>query len=110
MKTQSSDILIIGSGLAALAFALKMSAHKKITILTKARLADTNSAMAQGGVASVMSSEDSFESHINDTLIAGDGLCNIEAVRNIIEQAPDRILDLYNWGVRFDLKPLLNYP
>lgn len=108
MKTQSSDILIIGSGLAALAFALKMSAHKKITILTKARLADTNSAMAQGGVASVMSSEDSFESHINDTLVAGDGLCNIEAVRNIIEQAPDRILDLYNWGVRFDLKPLLN--
>lgn len=105
MKTESTDILVIGSGLAALAFALKMSPHRKIIILTKATLAHANSAMAQGGVASVMSAEDSFESHIQDTLTAGDGLCNIEAVRNIIEQAPDRIHELYNWGVRFDIKP-----
>lgn len=103
MKTESSEILVIGSGLAALAFALKMGKEKRITILTKATLADTNSVMAQGGVAAVMSNEDSFESHIQDTLTAGDGLCSIEAVRNIIEQAPERILDLHNWGVRFDI-------
>lgn len=104
MKTESTEILVIGSGLAALAFALKMGKEKRITILTKATLADTNSVMAQGGVAAVMSSEDSFESHIQDTLVAGDGLCSIEAVRNIIEQAPERILDLHKWGVRFDIR------
>ncbi|MFZ3230525.1 MAG: L-aspartate oxidase [Pseudobdellovibrio sp.] len=100
-----TDVVIVGSGVAALAGALKITAHKttpkKVLILTKDKVPSTNSAMAQGGIASVMDKEDSFESHIQDTLVAGAGLCNIDAVRNIITQAPERIKDLINWGVRF---------
>lgn len=98
----SCDILIVGSGVAALSFALKVPPHRKIFLLTKESVPDTNSAMAQGGIASVSEKSDSFESHIQDTLEAGAGLCNIEAVRNIIEQAPDRIEELIQWGVDFD--------
>lgn len=104
METKSADILIIGSGVASLAMALKCPSEHRVVILTKDKTPSTNSAMAQGGIASVMSSEDSFESHIQDTLVAGAGLCNEEAVRNIIEQAPDRIDELIKWGVRFDIK------
>lgn len=98
-----TDILVLGSGLAALAFALKIASPKrKVTLLTKEKVTDTNSAMAQGGIAAVSLKEDSFDSHVSDTLFAGAGLCDKDAVRNIIEQAPDRILDLQNWGVQFD--------
>ena len=101
-----TDIVIVGSGVAALATALKIAEQngnsKKILILTKETGPSTNSAMAQGGIAAVMDAEDSFASHVEDTLAAGAGLCDIEAVRNIIEQAPDRIKDLLNWGVHFD--------
>ena len=101
------DILIIGSGLAALSMALKisddfMNENIKITLVTKDTLESTNSAMAQGGIAAVTDPQDTFESHINDTMIAGAGLNNIEAVRNIVLQAPDRIKDLIKWGVEFD--------
>jgi L-aspartate oxidase len=99
---QDFDILIIGSGVAALSMALKISNEKTVCLLTKESIPDTNSAMAQGGIASVSEASDSFESHIKDTLIAGAGLCKIEAVRNIVEQAPDRIQDLLQWGVEFD--------
>jgi L-aspartate oxidase len=99
---QDFDILIIGSGVAALSMALKISDDKTVCLLTKESIPDTNSAMAQGGIASVSEASDSFESHIKDTLIAGAGLCKIEAVRNIIEQAPNRIQDLLKWGVEFD--------
>lgn len=99
---QDFDILIIGSGVAALSMALKISDDKTVCLITKESIPDTNSAMAQGGIASVSEASDSFESHIKDTLVAGAGLCKIEAVRNIIEQAPDRIQDLLNWGVEFD--------
>lgn len=98
-----TDILIVGSGLAALAFALKVASEKKkVLILTKEKVQDTNSAMAQGGIAAVALKEDSFDSHVEDTLIAGAGLCDKDAVRNIIEQAPERIQDLIDWGVLFD--------
>jgi L-aspartate oxidase len=99
---KDSDILIIGSGVAALSMALKIGTTKTVCLLTKESVPDTNSAMAQGGIASVKEANDSFESHIHDTLIAGAGLCKIEAVRNIIEQAPERIQDLLDWGVEFD--------
>ena len=101
-----TDIVIIGSGVAALATALKVAEHnspaKKVLILTKDKGPSTNSAMAQGGIAAVMGDDDSFESHIQDTLIAGAGLCNLDAVRNIVGQAPERIQDLINWGVQFN--------
>lgn len=110
MKKHSCDILIIGSGLAGLGLALKLAestttpSDSKIFLLAKESLSDTNTAMAQGGIAAVLSAEDSFENHIQDTLNAGAGLCNKSAVKNIIHQAPDRIKDLQNWGVHFDLR------
>lgn len=96
------DVLIVGSGTAALALALKVPSTLRVAVVTKDELPSTNSAMAQGGIASVGSASDSFESHVQDTLTAGAGLNHIEAVRNIIEQAPDRISELIKWGVRFD--------
>lgn len=108
-KIHKSDVLIVGSGLAALSMALKIaesnasSKHpKKVILITKSTLTATNSSMAQGGIASVSQVSDSFESHIEDTLKAGAYLNDIEAVRNIITQAPDRIKDLQRWGVQFD--------
>ena len=107
-KKFDADILIIGSGVAALSMALKIATEKNdinpksVYLLTKESVPDTNSAMAQGGIAAVSEVSDSFESHITDTLVAGAGLCKIGAVRNIVEQAPERIQDLIDWGVEFD--------
>lgn len=104
MNTHRTDFLVIGSGLAGLAFALKAAARGHVTILTKDKVEATNTAWAQGGIAAVTASDDTFESHIDDTLRAGGGLCDIEVVRNIVSQAPERIQDLINWGVKFDYK------
>lgn len=104
MELSRSDFLVIGSGLAGLAFALKVSEFGKVTIITKDEAPSANTGWAQGGIAAVMSEEDSFESHIFDTLRAGAGLCKEDVVRNYILQAPERIQDLVNWGVQFDIK------
>ena len=101
MKIET-EILIVGTGIAALAHALKISSDKRVLILTKDKIPSTNSAMAQGGIAAVVDKTDKFSSHIEDTMIAGAGLCRNEAVHNFIEQAPERIKDLINWGVQFD--------
>ena len=100
-----SDYLVVGSGLAALAFSLKTcesDPRASITLITKDAVNMTNTSWAQGGVAAVLSEGDSFESHIADTLRAGAGLCNPSVVENYVTQAPDRIEDLRNWGVQFD--------
>lgn len=104
MSTHRSDVLIIGSGTAGLALALKLASQGKVIVLAKEKAQATNSAMAQGGISAVMSEEDSFESHIQDTLVAGAGLCKETVVRNYVEQAPERIQDLINWGVHFDVR------
>lgn len=98
-----TECLVLGSGLAGLALALKVADYAKVLLCTKTDLKTTNSAMAQGGIAAVMSEEDSFEQHIQDTLKAGAGLCDVNVVRQVVEQGPERIQDLMNWGVRFDL-------
>lgn len=104
MKTHRSDYLVIGSGLAGLAFALKVAPEAKVTLITKDKAPSANTSWAQGGIAAVMADDDSFESHIHDTLLSGAGLCKETVVRNYIEQAPDRIQDLINWGVHFDVQ------
>ncbi|MGE0633911.1 MAG: FAD-binding protein, partial [Pseudobdellovibrionaceae bacterium] len=101
MKTIKTDFLVIGSGLAGLAFALKVADLGEVLILTKDQAPSTNTSMAQGGIAAVTSEDDTFESHVRDTLVAGAGLCRENVVRNFVEQAPDRINDLVKWGVRF---------
>jgi L-aspartate oxidase len=99
-----TDFLVIGSGIAGLTFALKAVKNGKVTIVTKAKLEDTNTRYAQGGIAAVFSEPDNFEKHISDTLIAGGGICNEEVVRMVVQEAPDRIKDLINLGVTFDKK------
>ncbi len=98
------DFLVIGSGLAGLVYALKVADQGKVVILSKTAAPLTNSSMAQGGIAAVMSPDDSFENHIQDTLVAGAGLCTEDVVRAIVEDAPSRIEDLINWGIKFDLQ------
>ena len=101
---QRTDFLVIGSGLAGLSYALKVAEHGHVVVLSKSKVMGSNTSMAQGGIAAVMSPSDSFESHVEDTLIAGAGLCHEDAVRAVVETAPDRIEDLFKWGVGFDVE------
>lgn len=103
------DFLVIGSGLAGLAFALKASELGRVCVLSKTRLESGNTEMAQGGIAAVVSKEDSLEQHLQDTLSAGAGLCKPEVVRQVVESGPDRIADLVKWGVAFDRDPMQNF-
>jgi L-aspartate oxidase len=101
MKT---DILVIGSGIAGLAFALHASdrhPERKITILSKAASGETNTRYAQGGIAVPLNDHD-IQEHIRDTLRAGDGLCNRKIVELVVSQARERINELEKWGMRFD--------
>ncbi len=101
---KKTDFLVIGSGIAGLLFALKAARYGKVTIVTKARIDETNTRYAQGGIAAVFSEPDDFEKHIKDTLIAGGGICDEEVVRMVVQEAPDRIKDLIDLGVSFDKK------
>ena len=98
------DFLVIGSGIAGLTFAIKVAKHGKVCIVTKSTMDDTATSWAQGGIAAVMYTPDSFEKHIQDTIIAGDGLCNEEVVRFTISESTERIRELVKWGIKFDKK------
>ena len=102
------DFIVIGSGIAGLTFALKAADLGSVALVTKRKLSDSNTAWAQGGVACVVSEEDSFDLHIQDTLIAGAGLCNEEAVRAVVIEGPTRIAELMNLGMHFDERELAN--
>ncbi len=95
------DILVVGSGVAGLFFALKAARHGRVAIVTKKNRAESNTNYAQGGIAAVTSKEDSVELHVRDTLRAGAGLCNEEAVRTIISEGPARIAELMEYGTHF---------
>ena len=101
-----TDFLVIGSGIAGLSYALKVSQHhpdKKVVVITKTRVDETNTKYAQGGIAGVTDLEnDSFDKHIQDTLVAGDGLCNPLTVEIVVKEGPARIQEIIDWGTRFD--------
>ncbi|MFX1275779.1 MAG: L-aspartate oxidase [Promethearchaeota archaeon] len=108
----STDVLIIGSGISGLSLAIKLAEldpNLNILIITKEKIDDCNTSNAQGGIACVWNKNDSFEKHIQDTLIAGDELCDENVVRKIISQAPDRINELIDLGVEFNRDPDGNY-
>lgn len=96
------DFLVLGSGIAGLSYALKVAEHGSVIIITKADASESSTKYAQGGIATVMYSPDSFEKHISDTLIAGAGHCNEESVRITITESRDRIKELIDWGTNFD--------
>ena len=104
-----TDILVIGSGIAGLTYALKVAGDcpdKKVTIFTKTISDETNTKYAQGGIAGVWDNEhDSFEKHIEDTLIAGDGLCNEKVVEIVVKEGVERIREIIDWGAKFDKEP-----
>ncbi len=103
----SSDILIIGSGIAGLSAAIYLAQRRpdlSIKVLSKAQVGESNTRYAQGGIASVWDhNADAFEKHIADTLDAGDGLCNPETVRIVVEEGPLCVQELIEWGAHFDM-------
>lgn len=101
MTPRETDVLVIGSGIAGLSFALKVAAAARVTIVTKKHRSHSNTNYAQGGIAAVMSPADSFEAHVADTIEAGAGLCHEDAVRDLVREGPDRVRELMAWGAEF---------
>src|SRR6476469_4292779 len=103
---QQTDFLVIESGIAGLTYSLKIARKfpdKTVTIITKTQADETNTKYAQGGVAGVMDEvKDSFDKHIDDTLIAGDGLCNPTIVEIVVKEGPERIKEIIEYGAQFD--------
>ena len=103
--TYEYDYLVIGAGIAGMSFALKVAGKGKVALICKTTLEEANTALAQGGVASVTNLKvDNFEKHIEDTMIAGDWLSDREAVSKVVREAPEQIQQLLKWGVEFDRK------
>ncbi len=96
------DYIIVGSGIAGLYAALLAKEQGSVLVITKGSIDDCNTKYAQGGIAAAIGKNDSPELHLQDTIAAGDGLCDEEAVRILVDEAPDRIADLVNFGVPFD--------
>lgn len=102
INQQTTQVLVIGSGVAGLSFALQIADSREVLLISKSRVENTNTAMAQGGIASVMASKDDFANHVRDTLLAGAGLCDPAIVNKVVRDGPSLIQDLENWGVEFD--------
>jgi len=97
-----TQFLVLGSGIAGLSYALKVAEFGKVILLTKTRLEETNTSYAQGGIAAVTDKFDSYEKHIQDTLVAGAKLNDEAIVRMVVKRAPSAIKSLMNWGTQFD--------
>jgi L-aspartate oxidase len=105
------DFLVIGSGIAGLSYTAKIASHFealgkdiKIAIITKTVAEESNTKYAQGGIATVWKEEDSFEKHIEDTMVAGDFLSDRKAVEIVVREAPERLKELIEYGTKFDKK------
>ena len=99
-----SDFLVLGSGIAGLLSAHKLSALGSVILVTKKEAIESNTNYAQGGIAAVIGALDSVESHVSDTLNAGAGLCNERIVRLTVAEGPERVRELQDMGVQFTLK------
>ncbi|MGC6515604.1 MAG: L-aspartate oxidase [Myxococcota bacterium] len=99
--TVHTDVVVLGSGVAGLSFALRAAQFCRVVVLTKDKPEESNSRYAQGGIAAVWSEDDNYQNHIEDTLVAGAGLCRPDAVELTVREGPDRVRDLIAWGARF---------
>src|SRR5262249_39280223 len=97
-----TDLLVIGGGIAGMRAALQAPRELQVLIITKDKFQQSNSNYAQGGIAGVLSPEDRFENHIEDTLTAGAGLCDRSIVETVVHEAPQQINDLIRYGTHFD--------
>ncbi|MDX1622769.1 MAG: L-aspartate oxidase [Gemmatimonadota bacterium] len=104
-RVVDTDVLVLGSGIGGLTYAIKAAALGEVTVLTKKEDSETNTNYAQGGIAAVMAPEDSFESHVRDTLRAGDGLCDPVAVRLLVRNGPAAVRELVALGIEFSHDP-----
>ncbi|MDP2279732.1 MAG: FAD-binding protein, partial [Nitrospirota bacterium] len=102
METETVDFLIIGSGVAGLRAAIELAPHGNVLVATKDMPSESSTEYAQGGIAVALSDEDKVGIHFEDTLKAGDSLCNEDAVKILVEEGPERILELISWGAAFD--------
>ncbi|HSJ13691.1 MAG TPA: L-aspartate oxidase [Longimicrobiales bacterium] len=98
---QHFDVLVIGSGIAGLSYALRAAEHGTVAVITKKERAESSTNYAQGGIAAVMADDDSVALHVRDTLLAGGGLCHLHAVTELAREGAARVRDLMDWGVRF---------
>ncbi|PYX29779.1 MAG: L-aspartate oxidase [Acidobacteria bacterium] len=96
------DFLVVGAGIAGLRAAVELGEAGRVLVLAKRQVCDSATHYAQGGIAAALSDEDEVSLHLQDTLVAGDGLCNVEAVRVLVEEGPPRIEELIEWGTQFD--------
>jgi L-aspartate oxidase len=97
-----TDFLVIGAGVAGLRAAVELAGAGTVLVLAKREVTESNTQWAQGGIAAALSDEDEISLHLQDTLLAGDGLCNPEAAKVLVEDAPERIDELIQWGTEFD--------
>jgi L-aspartate oxidase len=97
-----TDFIVVGAGIAGLRAAIELASAGRVVVLTKREVTDSNTQWAQGGIAAALSDEDEVGLHFQDTLNAGDGLCNPEAVKILVEEGPERIEELIAWGTQFD--------
>ena len=97
-----TDYLVIGSGAAGLSFALKAAEHSHVIVVTKGEMNECNTNYAQGGICCVTYEPDTFQKHIDDTMVCGGGICDMQAVELVVTRAPQLMKDLVQWGTRFD--------
>src|SRR6188474_1254129 len=104
--TTTADVIVIGSGIAGLTAALELrSKVDRVLVVTKGKLASGSTVWAQGGIAAALDPEDTPDEHLQDTLVAGAGLCSEQAVRALVTEGPQRVRELVARGARFDTQP-----
>src|SRR3954447_20792249 len=103
LPQQFTDVLVIGGGVAGLRAAIAAAdSGAEVLLLTKDTVDESNTWYAQGGIAAVLQPLDSIESHVQDTLMGGAGICDEQAVRQVVQEGPQRVLELLDWGANFD--------
>jgi len=102
MSLVDADVVVVGSGIAGLSFALQAAQARDVLVVTKRQVSEANTAYAQGGLSAVLDPTDSFESHVRDTMVAGAGMCRQDVVELCVQDGPDAVRRLVDWGVRFD--------
>ncbi len=96
------DFLILGAGIAGLRAAIELAPEGRVLVLTKGELYESSTEHAQGGIAAALAEDDEVSLHLQDTIVAGDGLCREEAVKILVEEGPREINKLIEWGMEFD--------